>query len=429
MKTTRHTTKVLTNLSIIVLSLSAASTAPVLDGVSYEPGFVSAGDRVNISANLQATEYPDKDWNPDKSLKAVLKPGNRLTEEYITIEEDRDESIGFLYPEGVWNQRYRVKVDSGAPTGRYGFEIHIQYTENGEPTEIRTEEGNKQPTVIRKFSMPVDREGVDISGNVRDTRPDDPRPGDKDIEQHIVYTNTGNKPIEDVEIRPNTPGNMTAAHSEDEKLYINRLESGESAERRLALDTDEDLDPGLHTVRMQTVYEDRSGNRYSEPVEAPLRVEGSPDLELAGANRPKMKAGEEAKLNIKVQNTGEQDAESTSARLIAERAQPFSLEDRSSYIGEIESGDTGQATLKVSADRSAALRSHNLRVQLRANGDSEEGDTSVYTFTGNKDVEIAGRSQSPLIYVGLVSGFLIVASGAYRYNRSKQSEGGDKEDE
>ncbi len=428
-RTTQHTAlKFAFAFSIIVFSVSTASAVPKLDGVSFDPAFISAGDRVNISANMQETNYPGKTWDEDKQLKVVLKPDNRLTREYVTIEDDRDESIGFLYPEGVWNQRFQVKVDSGAPTGMYDFELHIQYLENGKPVEIQTGDGNSNVTVIREFSMPVDNEGVDISSNVVRTDPGTPRPGDDYVEAHVTYTNTGNKPLEEVEIRPETPENIAPAYSQDEKFYINKLMEGESADRTLTLDLDEELKAGLHRVDLETTYEDESGNTYSENLEVRLRVEGKSDLELVDAET-EMKAGATKQLHVKVKNTGEQDAESVTARMIAERTQPFSLEDRSNYIGEIEAGDTAEAVLKVSADRSANLKTHQLKIQLRANGDSEEGDNSVYTFTEETKIELTGRTQSSLIYAGILAALAVLIGSVYRY-RSKSVEkdsGGEKE--
>ena len=431
MKITTHNTtfKIAFTLSIIALVAGTASATPVLDDVSYNPAFISAGDRVNISANIHETQTPETVWDEDKRLKVVLKPENRLAREYITIEDDRDDSIGFLYPDGVWNQRFQVKVDSGAPTGMYDFELHIQYLENGEPVEIPTEDGNSKFTVVRDFSMPVDNEGVDISANVERTEPTVPRPGDDYVETHITYTNTGNKPLEEVEIRPDTPEMVQPAYSQDEKFYINRLKEGESASRVLTLELDEDLEAGLHHVDLSTTYEDESGNSYSETLQAPLRVEGRPDLELVDAET-EMKAGSTEQLRVKVKNTGEQDAESVTARVIAERSQPFSLEDRSNYIGEIESGETSEAVLRVSADRSAALKTHQVKIQLRANGDSDEGDHSVYTFTEETEVELTGRTQSPLIYIGAAAAIFVLGFGTYRYlwayRKPGKEEGGDE---
>jgi hypothetical protein len=421
--------KIAVSLSIITVSIGAASAAPKLDAVSFDPGFITAGDRVNISANMHGTDYPDKNWDEDKKLKVVLKPDNRLTREYVTIEDDRDESIGFLYPNGVWNQRYQVKVDSGAPTGMYDFELHIQYLEDGEPVEIQTGDGDYSFTVIRDFSMPVDSEGVDISSNVVNTDPKTPRPGDSYTEMNLEFTNTGNKPVEEIELRPETPDLIDPAYSQDEKFFIDRLETGETATRTLSLDLDEDLPAGLHQVSIGANYEDTSSNEYSEELNVPLRVEGRPDLELMDSNT-EMKAGETSQLRVNVRNTGEQDAESVTARVIAERSQPFSLEDRSNYIGEIEANETAEAVMKISSDRSAALKDHQVKIQLRANGDSDEGDQSVYTFTEQANVELAERTRSNLILIGPVTALLVVLVLVYRYRSRKsynQVEGGDDE--
>jgi hypothetical protein len=418
--------KIAVTLSIITFSIGAASAAPKLDAVSFDPGFITAGDRVNISANMHETDYPDKNWDEDKKLKVVLKPDNRLTREYVTIEDDRDESIGFLYPNGVWNQRYQVKVDSGAPTGMYDFELHIQYLENGEPIEIPSDSGNEYK-VIREFSMPVDNEGVDIFSNVVSTDPKTPRPGDSYTEMNLEFTNTGNKPVEEVELRPETPDLIEPAYSQDEKFFIDRLNTGETAKRTLSLDLDEDLPEGLHPVNVRANYEDTSSNEYSKELNIPLRVEGRPDLELVDSNT-EMKTGETSEIRVNVRNTGEQDAESVTARVIAERSQPFSLEDRSNYIGEIEANETAEAVMRISAERSAALKQHQVKIQLRANGDSDEGDQSVYTFTEQAKVELAERTQSNLIYIGLLAALLVLVVLVYRYRSGKsndQIEGGD----
>ena len=431
MKTTTKqskTVKFALIISILTITVGTGSAAPKLDAVSFDPGFITAGDRVNISANMHETNYPDKNWDGDKKLKVVLKPDNRLTREYVTIEDDRDESIGFLYPDGVWNQRYQVKVDSGAPTGMYDFELHIQYLEDGEPVEIQTEEGSYNFTVIREFSMPVDNEGVDISSNVISTDPKTPRPGDSYTEMNLEFTNTGNKPVEEVELMPETPDLIDPAYSQDEKFFIDRLDTGETATRTLSLDLDDNLPEGLHQVNVKANYEDTSSNEYSEELNIPLRVEGRPDLELVDSNT-RMKAGETSEIRVNVRNTGEQDAESVTARVIAERSQPFSLEDRSNYIGEIEANETAEAVMKISSDRNTALKEHQLKIQLRANGDSEEGDQSVYTFTETTNIEFIERTQSSLIYIGIIAAALVILALVYRYRTRKSNQETDVGDE
>lgn len=115
--------------------------------------------------------------------------------------------------------------------------------------------------------------------------------------------------------------------------------------------------------------------------------------------------------------------------MIVERTQPFSLEDRSNYIGEIETGETGDAVMKISADRSADLKTHQIKIQFRANGDSEEGDNSVYKFTEETDLELTGRTRSPLIYAGIFAAFVVVLSSVYSYRfwkSERESSGGEE---
>lgn len=114
------------------------------------------------------------------------------------------------------------------------------------------------------------------------------------------------------------------------------------------------------------------------------------------------------------------------ARIIAERTQPFALNDRSNYIGEIKPGETAEAVMKLSAQRSADLKTHQLKVQLRAMGDSEEGDNSVYTFTENAEVKITERTNSPLIYAGIVTALLVTGLLLFRHYKGNSKPGKDE---
>ena len=181
----------------------------------------------------------------------------------------------------------------------------------------------------------------------------------------------------------------------------------------------------MYKIDLQTEYEDSDDNIYSENISTNLRIDGRPDLEVVNSST-EMKAGESSEIRINIENTGEQDAESITARLIAERSQPFSLEDRSNYVGEIKPGEKGEAVMKISADRKTALKSHNVKIQLRANGDSEEGDQSVYTFTENTDVELTGRTESSLIYIGIAAAVLVLLAAIFRLIKNS---GTDNEEE
>lgn len=420
-------TKVFAVFLAISFFLGLTSAVPQINGVSTDPAFISAGDEVTLSVNMRETDSPDKNWDEDMTLKARLEPGNKLARDHSIITEDRDRSIGFLYPEGVWNQNYEVKFDSDAPTGSYEYRVAIQYLENGEPVEIETGDGSSNLTYVKHIEVDVDKKGVELTSTVKSTEPKNLRPGNNYANTQVRVTNSGNKPVENIELNPETPEFIRPAYSKDERFFIGKLNPGESSSFDMSINLDEEIDPGRHVIDLNTVYEDTDSNEYSQVLETPIRVEGRPDLELESVENV-MAAGETSQLRLKVRNKGEHTAESVTARALLEREQPFSLDTRSDYIGDIESGETAEAVMNIQADRTATLKDHEVKIQMRATGDSEEGDRSVYTFTEHQEVTLKGRTRSSLIYLGLLGALTVLGSAVYWKKRKSNEEGGEKDE-
>lgn len=385
--------------TLIVVLLPLVAATPNLKSVSYDPAIITAGDRVNITTSLHErllAESVEDGSNLDISLRA----DNKLTEDYIVIEDDTDTPI-YLPPGGRWNQRFQVRVRENAPTGEYDFNIVMNITKDGETY-----------TSTSTFTMPVDREGVDVNGHLTTTEPKDIRPGDDTAKLVVAWTNTGNKPIEELTMTPSLPEGVEPSYSEDESFYVNRLETGVESEKRVSIDVDENTSPGRHTAFFTTTYEDESGNRYDEDIAIPIRIEGRPDLNVV-TTETNVTSGATNQVSITIENTGSQDAETVSARTIIERSQSINAEDRSLYIGEIESGENRTVTFDITVDDNT-LGSEQLRVQLRATGDSEEGDSSVYTWTETTMLSVADTSSSGLPYIGGAGALIVLGVYAYR---------------
>jgi hypothetical protein len=426
MKLQLQPTKVFATFLAFSFFLGLTTAAPQINGVSTDPAFISAGDEVTLSVNMQETDYPDKNWDEDMELKARLEPGNKLARENSIITDDRDRSIGFLYPEGVWNQNYQVKFNGDAPTGKYEYRVAIQYLENGEPIKIQTEEGSYNATYVEYFEVDVDKEGVELTSTVESTEPKNLRPGNNYATTTVRVTNSGNKPIENIELSPETPDLIRPAYSKDEKFFIGKLNPGESSTMDMSINLDEEIEPGRHVVDLNTVYEDEDSNEYNQVLQKPIRVEGRPDLELESVENV-MAAGATSTLRLEIRNDGAHTAESVTARALLEREQPFSLDTRSDYIGDIESGETAEAVMEITADRTATLKDHEVKIQMRATGDSEEGDRSVYTFTEHQEVKLEGRTRSSLIYIGL-AGVFVVLTGVIYWRKRGSNRGGDTDE-
>jgi len=87
--------------------------------------------------------------------------------------------------------------------------------------------------------------------------------------------------------------------------------------------------------------------------------------------------------------------------------------------------------MTVSADRAASLKTHQVKIQLRATGDSEQGDSSVYTFTEESKITLDGRTESNLIYAGIALAALVLVAAVYRFvsGKGSKSESDDSEED
>ena len=387
-------------LMMLIIGMIPAVTANInVEAVSFDPGVITAGDRVNITTTLHERMIGVSDETRE-SLNVRLAADNRLAREQVVIEQDRDTPI-YIPEGGRWNQRFSVRVEAGAPTGEYDFDVIINST---------TEKGEQ--ITRASFTMPVDRSGVDISGHITTSEPRDIRPDDNNARLDVSFANTGNKPIEEITMIPDLPKHITPSFSEDEKIFINRLGVDESIEKPLSIDIDDRTEPGRKTLVFNTTFEDRSGNTYQENLSVPIRIEDKPTLDIQ-TESVNVTAGRSNQVAVEIKNTGGHAAEGVSARTILERFQPLNVGDRSTYIGTIEPNETRTALFDVNVDQDA-VGIHQLKLDLRATGDSEEGDSSVYTWTETTDLRINGETTNWLLYLGLTVAAVILAILVYR---------------
>ena len=103
------------------------------------------------------------------------------------------------------------------------------------------------------------------------------------------------------------------------------------------------------------------------------------------------KAGEETKLYVTLQNVGEEKADSVDVRIIKQSSQPFEMDVRSAYIGQLNPGENATAIFDISINRDAEIKAHSLNLAIRSKGDSEEGDSNIYTFSDSAKINVIGK--------------------------------------
>ena len=156
---------------------------------------------------------------------------------------------------------------------------------------------------------------------------------------------------------------------------------------------------------------DVDNNRYQKTEELPFRIKPRPYLEVVSSQGSAI-AGKDAKLSVVVKNTGQESAEAVEVRIIKQSAQPFSMDVRSDYLGELEPGEEATAVFNLGVASDAELKEYSLKLLIRSKGDSDEGDDNIYTYTRRAQFEVTGKANNYLLYIGIIlAAIIIIAVG------------------
>lgn len=147
---------------------------------------------------------------------------------------------------------------------------------------------------------------------------------------------------------------------------------------------------------------DTDNNNYQSTITLPFLVKPRPYLEVVSVEGSGL-AGGSAKLKVTLKNTGSEDAESVDVRLVKQAAQPFTTDVRSDYLGVIAPGEEATAIFDLNIDRSAEAKVHDLKLIVRAKGDSDTGDDNIYTYNRNAGLEVTGKVKNSFLIFGLAA--------------------------
>jgi hypothetical protein len=382
---------------LLVTLLPAAHAELDLNRIQFDPAIIAAGDTVDIVIEYEAKPTPfssERVGQQEYTFDARLKPDDDMTREYVRIlDSEGDDRKGHVFSGEIYNKVFRIKVATDAPTGPYQFELEGQWYRNGEPIDYQEQV---------HFTMDVKKEGIILNAASIDTSPQQVRPGDEFVELKTHLENTGHKDAESIEVKLNSDhSGITPSYADDNRKWMGRLNTGESKPMTFSLDLAEDLPSGVYDLTAELSYRDVDENQYNTTLSLPLRVKSRPYLEIvnySGSGR----AGTGGELQVWVKNVGEDSAEATDVRIIKQAAQPFAFDVRSDYVGELEPGETGQAIFHFDVLSGADIKSHDFQLFLRAKGDSDEGDDTIYTFYRQAEYQVTGEAPNYWVYAGVV---------------------------
>jgi len=381
---------------LVVALLPGASAVLKLDSIQFDPAIIAAGDEVDIVVQYhhESVEEENMIGNTDYTFKVLLEPDDTLTKDYVIVQDaEGDDVAGSIYTSGYYNKRFRVKVMNNAPAGNYEFKLSGRWFKDGEPLDTYQ---------YVRFMMPVKKEGIILNIASLDTLPAEVRPGDNYVEVSAMVENVGEKDAKSVEITLDTPEGIDASYTSNNRIWSGRVNAGESKPATFFVDLDEAAGSGVYDIEFQMKYMDIDNNQYSKTIKLPFLVKSRPYIEVAKSEGEGL-AGGDGKLYITVKNTGEESAEAVDVRIIKQNSQPFTMDVRSDYIGELEPGEEGLAVFDLGIDRDAEAKEYYFKVLVRSKGDSDEGDDNIYTYNRRAEFDVTGQAPNNLRNYGVAA--------------------------
>lgn len=383
-------------LTILAFVLTSAHATLELNNIQFDPAIIGAGDEIDIIIEYEAKNLPFDNslvGNRDYSYRIELKGDDDMTKKYVTILDSRGDFLGGSVLSGkTYNKVFRIKVANDAIPANYQFKLEGQWYKDGTPVGVLES---------KIFMVPVKKEGISIDVSSFQTTPSQIRPGDNFIELTTTIDNVGFKDAKSLSVILDSQNSgIEPSYANNNRVSIGGLAESQSKPASFYINLDEKLQPGVHNLSLDMEYLDKDNNQYQKSIELPLLVKSRPHLEIINYTGTGL-AGGKGQLKVWVKNTGLNDAESVDVRIVKQSMQPFAFDLRSDYIGEIKPSQTGVAVFNFDILDDAEFKEHNFKLLLRAKGDSDQGDTSVYTFQRSAQFDVTGKATNWYVIVGL----------------------------
>jgi hypothetical protein len=498
-------------LSVLSLGFSASL---MLDSFTTVPSVLKPGDDVQLT--LRVKNVLNNNEEPIYSYVLELQPKNDLAKENIIIVDGTD-NVGRLGANEYWNAKFEFKIQDGAPSGNYEFNVKIKkYDDTGNfisstdasitlsvsgetffvlkgtnetlnqgesknfkislenigganAGSVKVTLGNTEYVQVvgtnvfyfdkvsagevknfdvmlhaadgiptGTYNIPVTIEyvsgtttktqqfsyGILVGGSIDlkvaniETIPKEVRPGDNYVLLDVNLENAGEDAAKAVKAHLiSSP--FVASYSDDNLAYAGRIDAGTSKELKFFINVPKTIKPGVYELKLKVDYLNLMGKEFNKTLNVPFYVKEKPILEIQNVTA-EGKAGSTMKVTFYVKNNGEEKAQEVDVRLIPDSSLPFSIEERSAYLGSIAPGESKKAVFNVYVKPDASFNTYKLRAFIRARGDSEVGDDNIYTYNKYVSIKVDGKAINKLLVGGVLIALLVLFGLIFR-NKKKKS--------
>lgn len=386
---------VLGMLVLVLLAMGPVSASMQLDNIYFDPAIVAAGDSVDVVVqySVDSAGSNDRVANEHYTFGVELAGDDSLTEKYVTIVDAAGDSlVGRVFAGQHYNKVFRIKIADNAPVGDYQFELIGRWYFMGSPVSSFES---------MKFVIPVKKEGISLSVAGFSISPNEVRPGDDYVVLSAYIDNSGEKAAKSVEVRLSLPAGFKASYSDNNRVFAGLIGAGESRVVEFYINVDDKVSGGVYEFEYDFEFKDSENNKYTDHDVVEFYVKPRPYLEVVKVVGEGVK-GSSSKMYVTIRNNGNETAESVDVRILKQSSQPFDFDVRSDYIGELMPGEEGVAIFDIDVTRSAEEKEYDLKLIIRAKGDSDDGDDNIYVFNRRAKFNVVSGWLNGLFLMGIV---------------------------
>lgn len=364
---------------LIPVEVSADSLLELAD-YTIDTQELRPADNVELSLTLENTAESDA-----VDVTALLgESGSSITDTFTVIGAT-EKKLGTIGKDETGRVAFTIHIDEDAEAQAYTLPFTVTYEDKS-----RTEHTD------------VFYIGVYVAGDRKlaitnfESDPAEIHADDEDVEFTGHIENQGTEQVKNVKVtfQPGYP--LTNARSFVQTKEAGTIAGGASTSFTFYADVADDIEPQATNVSFLLEYEVNS-QPYTDEVSFVVDILENPKFALV-SEAPPTAPGQEGQAQVTVENQGAL-CESVTLIVLEKSDQPFSFNEKSAYIGDLDRGETGVATIVYEVEEDAPAQPHLVPVEVRC---TKDDDVLIYDKTVKLEVAEAGAtggSQTTLIAV------------------------------
>ncbi len=406
----RKLTQIIAFGMLITLVLSShAIGAPLTGGqgsriqayfMSQDPDPADAGKNLDLRwqvVNTLATPAESMKFHLDVEYPLLFEAGD-------SPDQDLGPSAGTNDNQVFYVLHYKLRVADNAIKGTYN--VTLSWNTNSGEGWTRKE-----------FPIYIDPKRADFVVGALVTSPEKLIADTKEAKLSIDINNIGKGNAENVKVKLFLPVGFNSSYSYSDEDSLGIISEGGSKTATFYADVDENIQEGDYNARLEVTYKDENdeNNTYrTKTLDLDIPIKPAPYLIIESVTTvpENLTPGSKAEVYIRVKNTGNEKAESVSLRVFKDASQPFEFNEKSDFVGKLESGESGDSALGFTVDTKAAAKKYLLDVELR--GIDEANNVVIFSRTLPLTVNPETKG-SPLASASVVGGLVVVGAVVARH--------------